>query len=543
MPAALWCAGISVAYGAAGAIHLVQKPAMSKTEIVFSYAGDLWRVKREGGAATRLTSGPGFETEAAFSPDGNTLAFTGEYDGNVDVFTVPAAGGIPKRVTYHPDADRVAGWSPDGARILFRSNRASHSRYTQLYTVAAAGGLAEALPLPMACMGAYSPDGKRMVYAPLDGGQFAPGFTNYVAWKRYRGGSASYLWLVNFADLTTVKIPRTDSNDIFPMWAGDKVYFLSDRNGPMTLFRYDPQSKQVTELIKNTGKDIVSASAGPGGIVYEQFGQIHIYDIAAGKEHAVAIEITADLTEVRPRFQNVTRELRNAAISPTGARAVFEAHGEILTVPAEKGEMRNLTNTPGVMERTPVWAPDGKSIAFFSDESGEYALHIKAQNGAGETKKIQLAGKSAFYFDPEVVAGQQEHCVQRQHGQPLDGGRGIGQDDQGGYRYHLHAGAGLQLVGGFEVDRVRAVPAEPDARHFRLLHGDWNQRAGDGRNERCAASGVRPRRAVSVFHGEHELRAHLERARYEQRRTPGDQQRVPGGAAQQHRVAAGAGKR
>src|SRR5678815_2884574 len=133
MPAALWCAGISVAYGAAGAIHLVQRQAMNKTEIVFSYAGDLWRVRREGGVATRLTSGPGFETEAAFSPDGNTLAFTGEYDGNVDVFTVPAAGGIPKRVTYHPDADRVAGWSPDGARILFRSNRASHSRYTQLY--------------------------------------------------------------------------------------------------------------------------------------------------------------------------------------------------------------------------------------------------------------------------------------------------------------------------------------------------------------------------------------------------------------------------
>ena len=399
--AALICAGVLTVFAAPGAIHLVQKPTMNKTEIVFSYSGDLWRVSREGGIASRLTSGPGFESDAAFSPDGKTLAFTGEYDGNVDVFTVPASGGIPKRVTYHPDADRVVGWTPDGTRVLFRSNRLSQSRYTQLYTVPAEGGLPETLPLPMGCMGAYSPDGKRMLYAPIDGGQFAPGFTNFVAWKRYRGGSASYLWMINLGDLTTVKVPRTDSNDIYPMWIGDKTYFLSDRNGPMTLFSYDPQSKKVTELIRNTGKDIMSASAGPGGIVYEQFGQVHIYDIASGKEHAVNIEIAADLNEVRPHFQNVSRELRNSAISPTGVRAVFEAHGEVLTVPAEKGEVRDLTNTPGVMERTPAWSPDGKTIAYFSDESGEYALHIKPQNGAGETKKIALAGKSAFYFDPK----------------------------------------------------------------------------------------------------------------------------------------------
>ena len=394
----LLAAGVSSAFGA---MQLVQKPAMNKTEIVFSYAGDLWRVDRAGGVATRLTGATGFETEAAFSPDGKTLAFTGEYDGNVDVFTIPVTGGVPRRITYHPDADRVAGWSADGSRILFRSNRLSHSRYTQLFTAPAAGGPAEVLPLPMGCMGAYSPDGKRMVYSPIDGGQFATGFTNFVAWKRYRGGSASYLWIVNFADLTTVKIPRTDSNDIYPMWIGEKIYFLSDRNGPMTLFSYDAQSKKVTELVRNTGKDIQSASAGPGGIVYEQFGQVHIFEIASGKEHAVNIEIAADLTEVRPRFQNVSREMRGAAISPTGVRAVFEAHGEIVTVPAEKGEARNLTNTPGVMERTPAWSPDGKTIAYFSDESGEYALHIKAQSGAGETKKIALQGKSAFYFDPK----------------------------------------------------------------------------------------------------------------------------------------------
>jgi tricorn protease len=383
------------------AIHLVQRPTMNRTDIVFSYAGDLWRVSREGGNAVRLTGGTGFETEAFFSPDGKTIAFTGEYDGNTDVFTMPASGGVPKRLTWHPSADRVVGWSPDGKRILFRSNRDSHSRYTQLYTVPADGGPADLLPLPMACMGAFSPDGKRMVYAPIDGAQFATGFTNFVAWRRYRGGTASYLWTVNLADLSTMKIPRTDSNDIYPMWIGDKIYFLSDRNGPMTLFRYDPQSKKVDELIHNAGKDIVSASAGPGGIVYEQIGSIHIFDIATGKERPVNFDIASDLTEVRPRFQNVSRELRNAAISPTGVRAVFEAHGEILTVPADKGEARNLTHTPGVMERDPAWSPDGKSIAFFSDESGEYALHIKPQNGGGETKKIALQGKSAYYFDPK----------------------------------------------------------------------------------------------------------------------------------------------
>jgi tricorn protease len=390
-----------LAFPAPATVHLLQKPAMNRTEIVFSYAGDLWTVSRQGGMATRLTAGTGFETEAAFSPDGSSIAFTGEYDGNVDVFTIPAIGGTPKRITYHPDADRVAGWTPDGRRILFRSNRDSFSRFTQLYTVGVDGGMADVLPLPMACTGSYSPDGKRMVYAPVDGGQFAPGFTNFVAWKRYRGGEASYLWIVNLADLSTVKVPRTDSNDINPMWIGDKIYFLSDRQGPMSLYSWDLKSKDVKKLIDNTGKDIVSASAGPGGIVYEQFGSIYIYDLATQKSTQVMVQIAADLTELRPHFQNVARELRSAHVSPNGVRAVFEAHGEILTVPSEHGDIRNLTNTPGVMERTPAWSPDGKSIAYFSDESGEYALHVTSQTGEGETKKIPLAGKSAYYFNPE----------------------------------------------------------------------------------------------------------------------------------------------
>ena len=269
---ALLAAAAPAAFAAAGTVHLLQKPAMNKTTIVFSYAGDLWTVSRQGGLATRLTAGAGQESAAAISPDGETLAFSGEYDGNTDVFTVPMAGGIPKRITYHPESDRVVGWTPDGKRILFRSSRQSYSRYTQLFTVSTEGGLPEALPLPMAYTGSYSPDGKRMAYQPLDGGQFSTDTNNFVSWKRYRGGRASYIWIADLSTLDTQKIPRTDSNDFAPMWIGDKIYFLSDRNGPVTLFRYDPRSRQVTELLKNTGKDIVNASAGPGGIVYEQFG-------------------------------------------------------------------------------------------------------------------------------------------------------------------------------------------------------------------------------------------------------------------------------
>jgi tricorn protease len=391
---------VPAALAARSTTHLLHNPAMNLNGIVFSYAGDLWTVSRQGGPATRLTSGPGIENLPAFSPDGETVAFTGEYDGNVDVFTMPAAGGVPTRITYHSGADYVAGWTPDGQRVLFRSGRQSFSRFTQLFSVSKDGGLPAALPLPLGFTGAYSPDSRRVVYAPFDGGQFARTPERWVAWRRYRGGEASYLWIANLADLGIEKLPRTDSNDINPMWIGDRIYFLSDRNGAMTLFRYDPATKAVAELIKNPGPDIRAASAGPGGIVYEQFGEIHIYDLTSGVSRRVPIDIAADLSEVRPRVQAVPREIQSAAISPTGVRAVFEAHGEVLTVPAAKGDTRNLTRTPGVMERTPVWSPDGQSIAFFSDESGEYALHVKPQSGDGEGRKIRLAGKSSFYFAP-----------------------------------------------------------------------------------------------------------------------------------------------
>jgi tricorn protease len=372
---------------------LLRSPALSRTQIVFSYAGDLWSVPREGGEAKRLTTAPGVETDPVFSPDGSLIAFTGEYDGNVDVFVMPAEGGVPRRLTYHPHFDGAAGWTPDGKRVLFVSDRAMPNDGAKLYTLPVeGGGLPEELPLPIAIEGSYSPDGSHIAYVPL--------FQWQQAWKRYRGGQTRKIWIADLADSSIVKIPRDNSNDFDPMWVGDRIYFLSDREGPVTLFYYDTKTTKVTRAIANHGLDFKSAAAGPGAIVYEQFGELHLYDLKTGQTKAVAVKLAGDLPELRPHYVNVAKRLRSADISPNGARAVFEARGEILTVPAEKGDPRNLTNTTAVMEREPVWSPDGQSIAYFSDESGEYALHIRNQDGTGDAAKIPLGGK-AFYSAPQ----------------------------------------------------------------------------------------------------------------------------------------------
>jgi tricorn protease len=371
---------------------LLQKPALSRTQIVFVYADDLWSVAREGGEAKRLTTAAGVETNPVFSPDGAQIAFTGEYDGNVDVFVIPATGGTPKRLTWHPAPDTVLGWTPDGKRILFSSPRTSYSRFAELFTVGLEGGLEEKVPLPMGYEASFSPDGAQLAYVPLP--------RAFTVWKRYRGGRATPIWLATLASGRIEKIPRDNSNDFNPLWIGDRVYFLSDRNGPVTLFSYDTRTKQVRQVVENRGLDLKSASAGPGAIIYEQFGSLDLYDLKSGKSQPVNVRIAGDMLELRPHFVNVGRRLRNAHISPTGVRAVFEARGEILSVPAEKGDARNLTNTTAVMERDPAWSPDGKSIAYFSDESGEYALHLRPQSVLGEVTKISLGEKPAFYGAP-----------------------------------------------------------------------------------------------------------------------------------------------
>jgi len=380
------------ALAAAGKPLLFQHPSLSRTQIVFAFAGDLWLTGRDGGPASRLTTGVGIESDPFFSPDGTLVAFSGQYDGNTDVFVVPAAGGIPRRLTHHPDADEVVGWKPDGKGVIFRSTRTSFSPVPTLFTVGLDGGFPEELPLPTGVAASFSADGSRLAYVPTMHWQ--------QAWKRYQGGQTSPIWIIDLSDLKVEKIPRENSNDSNPMWVGDKIYFLSDRKGPVSLFVYDLATKKVGQVLANDGLDFKSASAGPGGIVVEQFGALHLFDPASGTARPLSVSLDGDLPEVRPRYVKAGQRIAAAAISPNGARAVFEARGEILTVPAEKGDIRNLTKTTGVMERDPSWSPDGKSIAYFSDESGEYALHIRDQAGQGPVKKIALGDPPSFFYRP-----------------------------------------------------------------------------------------------------------------------------------------------
>ncbi len=372
--------------------RLLRQPTVSRDQIAFVYANDIWIVSRRGGRARRLTSAPGSETNPRFSPDGSMIAFTGEYDGNVDVYVVPATGGQPRRLTYHPEPDRVRGWTPDGTAIVFASSRTSVPRaYNRLWTISVDGGMPEPLPMPMANKGVYSPDGRRMAYVPVPDA--------FGTWRHYRGGLAAFIWIIDLSDYSIEKIPRQDSNDTDPMWIGDTIYFLSDRNGTMNLFSYQLRRHRVQQLTHHRDFDIKSASAGGGVIVYEQAGYLHLFDPRTRRSQQLVIEVHGDLPWARPHFVKVGKMIRHADLSPHGVRAVFEARGDIITVPAKKGDPRNLTESPGVHDRNPVWSPDGSRIAWFSDRGGEYQLVISDQKGLEKPKVIALENPS-FYYTP-----------------------------------------------------------------------------------------------------------------------------------------------
>ena len=384
-----------IASGPAAAQTLFQHPAVNRTHIVFSYADDLWSVSRDGGVAVRLTSGSGLEMGPHFSPNGKLIAFTADYEGNPDVYVVPAEGGVPKRLTYHPGVDRVVGWAPDGKHVLFNSARYDTTRTFsgRLFLVPVDGGYPEPLPLPLAHHGSYSADGKQLAYVPH---KIPP----RMAWKRYRGGTASPIWIANLADSSVQPIPRKDSNDHNPLWIGNVVYFLSDRDGPTTLYSYDTKTEEVRKLIDTAGEDLKTIAAGPDVLAIEQFGTINLYEISTGTVRKVDIQIKADLPSLQPRVVKPGKQITDAAISPTGVRALFEARGDIFTVPVKKGDIRNLTQTTSAAERDPAWSPDGKSIAYFSDASGEYELHVRPQGGFGEIKKYPLGKGPSFYYSP-----------------------------------------------------------------------------------------------------------------------------------------------
>jgi tricorn protease len=390
----VWCITSAGLAWAAAPPLLLQHPTLSRDTIAFDFAGEIWTVPREGGTARRLVAGQGRNGGPVFSPDGSRIAFTGTYDENADVYVVEAAGGQPRRLTHHPGLDEAVGWTPDGKAILFRSERQTYRDLLQLYTVPLEGGAPSQVPLPSGQEASYSPDGARLAYVPFP--QWQP------AWKRYRGGQTKPIWIVTLQDSSVTKIPRENSNDRNPMWVGDTVYFLSDRAGAVTLFAYDAGARTVRQAIPNeNGLDIQSAAAGPGAIVYDQFGALRLYDLASGQTRPVSVTVAADLPQLRPRFEKVEGpQVLHAALSPSGKRVLFEAHGEILAVPAEKGDTRNLTRTPAVADRDPAWSPDGKWVAWFSDESGEYALHVRAPDGLGPVRKIDLGRPPSFFYAP-----------------------------------------------------------------------------------------------------------------------------------------------
>lgn len=376
----------------AASLLLLQYPTLSKTKIAFEYGGEIWTVNRKGGTAHRLVTGTDVLTYPIFSPDGSMIAYTGTYDDNTDVYVVSANGGEPTRLTYHPGPDVAVGWTPDGKDVLFRSHRYSYSDPDQLFTVPVTGGFPQELPLAMAETGAFSPSGARIAYVP--------NFQWEPFWKGYRGGQTTPIWIAKLSNSSVVKIPREGANYNDPMWVGDKIYYLSDQDGPITLFSYNVDTKKITRLIDNKGFDITSASAGPGGIVYSQFGQIFIYDFATKESHPVHITVSGDLPQLRPHFEKVADQISNYDISPNGVRAVFQAHGDILTVPAKHGSIEDITSSPGVEDRNPAWSPNGKWIAYFSDRDGEYDLYVRSQDGIGKPRKITLGQKSAFYYQP-----------------------------------------------------------------------------------------------------------------------------------------------
>jgi tricorn protease len=374
-----------------GPTRLLRSPTVSATQIGFAYANNIWTVERAGGVARRLTSFQGQTSNPHFSPDGKWIAFSGEYAGNNDVYVVPSEGGEPKRLTWHPGADLVQGWTPDGKAVMFSSSRATWapSGAPRFWTVPATGGVEEPMPLPRGYQGKISADGSRIAYRMNN------------SWdeerRNYRGGQNRPVWIVDLKSYDLVSPPWTDSKDVDPVWVGDSVYFISDRDGVANVWSYDTKSKKLTQVTRFADFDVKTIDSGAGTVVFEQAGYIHELDPRSGKERTVNITATGDFPWMMPRWEDVTARMTNIGLSPTGKRVVVEARGEIFTIPAEKGDVRNLTNSSGSAEREPAWSPDGKWVSYFSDKSGEYKLVIESQDGLATPREIALDHPTHYY--------------------------------------------------------------------------------------------------------------------------------------------------
>jgi len=373
--------------------RMLRFPDVSMDEIVFVYAGDLWIVPKTGGTARRLSSPKGQELLPKFSPDGTLIAFSGNYDGNTDVYTIPAQGGTPTRLTHHPDSDSVVEWYPDGKSILYRSMMKSPSRrFNRFFRQPVQGGMPETLPLAYAELASFSPDGLRMAF------QFIS--CEFRTWKRYQGGMASDLWLYDFVNNTSEKFTDFAGTDAVPMWHGDTIYFLSDRDGQkkLNIWAYELRTKRTRQVTRFTEYDVKWPSIGPDAIVFENGGALYLLDLATETAKPVSVEVPCDLPQMRAELKNVSNRIESWSLSPSGKRALFEARGEIFTVPEKHGSVRNLTNTSGVAERDPRWSPDSKQIAYFSDRTGEYELYTRPGDGKGQEKQITRGGLVFRYW-------------------------------------------------------------------------------------------------------------------------------------------------
>ena len=392
----LSAASVGVAVGDDGGAHgeMLRYPDVSRTQIVFLYANNLWTVSRNGGLASPLASPRGVEGFPKFSADGQTVAFVGNYDGNSDIYTIPTDGGIPFRVTYHPSFERLCDWTPDG-KLLFSSNGTSSlRRVAQMKTVSAEGGMPEVLPIPYGAAGSISPDGVWLAYTPNS--------RDFRTWKRYMGGLAGDIWLFNLQTLESKKATDWEGTDTAPMWNGKILYYLSDAgtNSRLNIWKYDPASGEREQITKYADFDVKFPSMGPGvrgrgEIIFQHGADIVLLDLSNRTTKTVNVIIPGGRPTLRGQIHDAAELIQTSDISPTGKRAVVQARGDVWTLPAEHGMPRNLTNTNGVAELNPAWSPDGQWIAYWSDESGEFELYITQSDGQGET--IQLTTDLAVW--------------------------------------------------------------------------------------------------------------------------------------------------
>ena len=366
---------------------LAAQPDIHGDVIAFVHAEDIWTVPAAGGVAKRITFHEGEERYPKFSPDGKRIAFTAEYDGNTDVYVMNTEGGGIARVTYHPGRDEVVGWHPSNGKILFRSGRDAWSRFTRLYLVAPDGSGLEALPLPEAGWGSYSPDASQIAYTRVA--------TEDRTWKRYRGGLAPDLYLYDFRTGKDRRLTDARGTERFPMWIGDTIYFEADPDGVLNLYSLDPKSGQQKQLTRYTDYDAGRPSDGTAKIVLDRAGGLEVFDIASGQTRQVAFEILQDSPETRPYVKNVKDWITHIGLSPDGNRAVVVARGDVFTVPREKGLIRNLSRDPGSRDKDAVWSPDGKWIAFFSDRGGEYEVWLA--DPLGKDKPVRLTTHKEGY--------------------------------------------------------------------------------------------------------------------------------------------------